>query len=212
MKVTKMGHCCLLIETGGLKILTDPGNYTTSQNELKNVDVVLITHEHADHFHMESLKTVLKNNPQAQVITNKGVGIRLEAEVMKYTLVEHGQEVKIKNILIQGLGEKHQQMYKEWGQVDNTGYFIASKLFYPGDALFNPNKEVEILALPVAGPWMKLSEAIDYALEIKPKVCFPVHDGGLKAPGVAHRLPNTILPEKGINFVVIEEGKSLEFT
>jgi len=70
---------------------------------------------------------------------------------------------------------------------------------------------VEILALPVAGPWMKISEAIDYALEIKPKVVFPVHDGALKILGPAHRVPSTILPEHGIKFVIIEEGKEVSF-
>jgi L-ascorbate metabolism protein UlaG (beta-lactamase superfamily) len=37
IKVTKLGHCCLLIETGGLRILTDPGSYSTSQSEVKDI-------------------------------------------------------------------------------------------------------------------------------------------------------------------------------
>jgi len=28
MKITKLGHCCLLIETKGKRVLTDPGSYT----------------------------------------------------------------------------------------------------------------------------------------------------------------------------------------
>lgn len=38
-------------------------------------------------------------------------------------------------------------MHKTLDPVQNTGYFINDKLFYPGDALTNPNKEIEILAL-----------------------------------------------------------------
>ncbi len=71
MKITKFGHCCLLIEEKGVRILTDPGTYSTQQSEVKNIDFVLITHEHADHFHVDSLKALLKNNPQAKVIPNK---------------------------------------------------------------------------------------------------------------------------------------------
>lgn len=56
MKVTKFGHCCLLIEEEGLRILTDPGSYSTRQNDVQNIDVILITHEHPDHLHIESLK------------------------------------------------------------------------------------------------------------------------------------------------------------
>ena len=70
---------------------------------------------------------------------------------------------------------------------------------------------MEILALPVAGPWLKLSEAIDYAKEINPKVCFPVHESILKEPGATHRIPPMILEPLGIKFQVIEEGKSAEF-
>ena len=61
-----------------MKILTDPGTYSTQQNEVKNIDVVLITHEHQDHFHIDSLKALLKNNPQVKIITNKSVGALLE--------------------------------------------------------------------------------------------------------------------------------------
>src|SRR3989344_5644853 len=50
------------IEENGVRILTDPGTYSTQQSEVKNIDFVLITHEHADHFHIDSLKALLKNN------------------------------------------------------------------------------------------------------------------------------------------------------
>src|SRR3989344_8288364 len=158
MKVTKFGHCCLLIETEGLRILTDPGSYSTAQNDVRNIDVILITHEHADHIHIPSLKNCIKNNPNVKVITNKGVAKLLDSDGIKYELVEHNQKTTIKGVLIEGFGEKHADMYKTITPVINTGYFISNKLFYPGDAFYNPLKPVDILALPVAGHWMKLSE------------------------------------------------------
>jgi len=33
----------LIIEEAGLRILTDPGIFTTEQNEVKNIDIILIT-------------------------------------------------------------------------------------------------------------------------------------------------------------------------
>lgn len=78
MKITKLGHCCLIVGTDNLRILTDPGNYSTGQNDAKNIDVILITHEHADHLHLESLIKVLENNPNANIITNQGVGVLLD--------------------------------------------------------------------------------------------------------------------------------------
>lgn len=210
MKVTKFGHCCLLIEEKSLRILTDPGSYSTAQNEVKDINVVLITHEHADHIHIPSLKNFLKNNPKARIITNKGVAKMLDAEEINYELVEHNQKINIGGVLIEGYGEKHAEMYKTITPVINTGYFINNRLFYPGDAFYNPKKSVDILALPVAGPWMKLSEAIDYAIEVHPKVAFPVHEGILKNPGSVHRIPNDFLNSKGIKFIILDEWKEIE--
>lgn len=210
MKITKFGHCCLLIEQNGVRILTDPGTYSTQQSEIKNIDFVLITHEHADHFHIDSLKTLLGNNPQAKVITNKSVGLLLEKEDIPFRVVEEGQNFEANGVLIEGFGKNHALMYTSIPPIQNTGYFIANKFFYPGDAFTNPEKQVEILALPVAGPWMKLPETIDYALLIKPQVCFPVHEGILKVPGTTHRIPPQILEPKGIKFVVLEIDKEME--
>lgn len=211
MKITKFGHCCLLIEENGVRILTDPGTYSTQQSEVKNIDFVLITHEHADHFHIDSLKALLKNNPQAKVITNKSVGALLEKDGIAFSVVENGQNSDANGVLIEGFGESHALMHTSIPPIQNTGYFIANKLFYPGDAFTNPGKQVEVLALPVAGPWMRLLEAIDYALLIKPKTCFPVHEGILKQPGSTHVIPSKVLEPKGIKFVILEIDKEHEF-
>ncbi len=149
MKITKFGHCCLLIEEQGIRILTDPGTYSTQQDEVKSINVILITHEHADHFHIESLKKVLKNNPQAKIITNRSVGALLEKEGIVFNIVEDGESYSGKDVLIEGFGKEHALMHTSVPPIQNTGYFIANKLFYPGDAFTNPGKPVEILALPV---------------------------------------------------------------
>lgn len=62
MRITMIGHSTVLIEAGGLRILTDPyfgawGNpayarlapAARKREELENVDLVLVTHNHWDH-------------------------------------------------------------------------------------------------------------------------------------------------------------------
>ena len=213
MKITKLGHCALLIETKGLRILTDPGAYSTAQNEVKNIDIILITHEHPDHLHIESLKTVLANNPSAEIISNADVGAVLDKENIKYSLVSDGQNTKIKNVLIEGFGKEHVYIYKTVKAVENTGYFIDRRFYYPGDSFHYPNKPVEILALPVAGPWMKISEAIEYAIKVNPRVCIPVHDGMFlpERGKLVHRVSASALPPLGIKFVPMVEGSVEDF-
>jgi L-ascorbate metabolism protein UlaG (beta-lactamase superfamily) len=211
MKIKKIGHCCLIIETKGIRIMTDPGSFSTAQDEEKNISLVLITHEHGDHFHIESVKNVLKNNPEAAVVTNSAVGKLLDAEGIVHTILEHGGNTSIQNILLEGFGKDHAVIYKELGLVQNTGYMIDGVLFYPGDAYTNPQKPVEILALPVAGPWVKISEAIDYALLLKPKKVFPVHDAVLANPLIGQMHAAMVLPEQGIEFIPLNAGEEKEF-
>jgi L-ascorbate metabolism protein UlaG (beta-lactamase superfamily) len=209
MRITKLGHCCLLIEEAGLRILTDPGSYTReAQEKLENIDVVLITHEHGDHFHLESLKKILLNNPKAEVITNRGVGAFLRAEGISFNSLEHDEKHAVKEVLFEGYGSDHAPIYPGVPEVINTGYFIHNTLFYPGDALFNPGREIPVLALPVAGPWIKISEAIDYAKLLAPKRCFPVHDGMITPPGGFNKWPKTFLEPAGIEFLELALGEA----
>src|SRR3989344_1783026 len=105
MKITKFGHCCLLIEIDGVRILTDPAMFSKGHESVRNIDIVLITHEHPDHFHLDALKIILKNNPQAKVITNSSVA-KLTEDI-KVSVVGNGQSIAEQGILIEGIGTKH---------------------------------------------------------------------------------------------------------
>ncbi|MDO8499275.1 MAG: MBL fold metallo-hydrolase [bacterium] len=211
MKITKLGHCCLKIEERGLVALTDPGNFSTTQNDVTGINLILITHEHADHCHIESLKKVLANNPEAKVVTNSSVGVILAKEGIPFRVIENGQKFYHDGVGVESFGDVHAEIHSTFPRLQNTGYFIENKLFYPGDALTDPGKPVPILALPVSAPWLKISEAIDYAIKLKPVKCFPVHDGMLAITGGFHKAPAQILPSMGIEFTVLELDKEMEF-
>jgi L-ascorbate metabolism protein UlaG (beta-lactamase superfamily) len=214
MKIKKIGHCCLVIDTeAGKRVVTDPGDYSTGQAEVTGVDLVLITHEHGDHLHVESLKAVLANSPQAKVVTNSGVGKILAAEGIAHEVLEGVATGEFAGVPLEACDARHEEIFEEMGQVQNTGYFVAERFFFPGDAFKKPGKPVDILALPVAGPWCRIRDSIRYALEVRPKKAFPVHDAGL-APGrygTAHRGPSTVLPPAGIEFVALKAGEEAEF-
>ncbi len=214
MKIKKIGHCCLLIEINNTKILTDPGAYSSGQENLSGINAVLITHEHNDHLHISSLKMIIQNNPNVRILTNAGVGKKLMEANIAYELLEGPNKTMAENILIEAFEFKHEEIFEEIGQVQNTGYLIANRLFYPGDSFGDPKKTVEILALPVAGPWCRLSEAIRYALKINPKKAFPVHDGMLQKErmGPAHVIPEKVLKDRGIEFIPMIENSEIEIS
>jgi L-ascorbate metabolism protein UlaG (beta-lactamase superfamily) len=213
MKIKKIGHCCLVIDTGKVRILTDPGAFTiNSHKDVVGIDIILITHEHADHLHVDSLKKIIINNPTAKVITNSSVGKLIAEEGIGYEILEDKDTKEYLNTPIEAHDAKHAEIFEEVGQVQNTGYFIDSKLFYPGDAYCDPGKEVDILALPVAGPWCKIPDAIRYALHLKPNKVFPVHDGMLQTEriGGSHAIPTRVLKENGIEFIPMIDGDEEE--
>ncbi len=214
MNITKFGHCCLLIETGGVRILTDPGNYNETPM-VTGVDAVLITHEHQDHCHVDSLSIVLAKNPEAKIITHAGVGKILDEAGIVWEAIADGEEKTVKGVSVQSSGTKHACIHHDLPPVQNTGFLIDKKLFYPGDSFHDPQKEISILALPVSGPWMRLEEAVEYAKAIKPKVVFPVHDGMLRQGielGPTRRVPTALLEPLGIRYVDMTEGSTHDFS
>lgn len=212
MKIKKLGHCCLVIETKGKRIMTDPGSYTISEQEIeRDIDLVVITHEHADHIHVESLKNILANNPNAVVVTNSGVGKLLDEAEIKYQKLEDGQVGEFVGISLEAHGDRHAEIYEDFGMVQNTGYLFDEKLFYPGDAFINPGKKIDILALPVLAPWLKIKESIDYAIELAPRICFPVHDWNIKSAAFLSKIPPTFLERNNIVYKVPEVGQTEEF-
>jgi L-ascorbate metabolism protein UlaG (beta-lactamase superfamily) len=210
MKITKLGHCCFVVESNGYRIMTDPGSFSTLQMSAMGISLVLITHEHGDHLHIESLKKIKENNPSVLIITNSSVGKILDSEGIYYAKVEQGEVYDFNGVKIIGFGSKHAEIYESYGQVQNTGYMIDG-LCFPGDAFEDPNKKVDILALPVAGPWMRIKDAIDYAKKIKPRIAFPMHDAILSNLATfVPRIVGHFLNDTGIEFKVLEIGKEEE--
>jgi len=210
MKIHKIGHCCLLIEIDGKKILTDPGMFSSEQTSLRGVDVVVITHSHADHLDPKTIKQIAKNNPKAVFVGNEEVGSILDEKSIIYDTISHGEMREVAGVRLKAFKHPHAPLYKGVERPDNTGYLIAERLYLPGDSLVVPDVGIEILALPVSAPWCKTSEVIDYALHVKPQKAFPIHDGMLAVYGGYHMHPSNILSEKGIEFIALKPGEDLK--
>ncbi len=207
MKIKKIGHCCLVVNINGHKIMTDPGVFSTAQKDETGIELILFTHEHQDHYHIDRLKEVLEKNPDAKIITNTSVGKLLNEQGIEFTKVEDGESFDFHGIQIKGFGNTHAEIYESYGKVQNTGYMI-DKLCFSGDAFENPNTEVDILALPITGPWMRIKDAIDYAKLLKPRVVFPVHDAHIQDWATfIYRVPENFMNESNIQFKKLDLGK-----
>ena len=93
---------------------------------------------------------------------------------------------------------------------NNTG----KNFFIPGDAYCEPGKPIDVLALPIAGPWCRLPDALRYAIKVKPRAAFPIHDAMIipGARGFVYQIITNVLKEKGgIAFTGIADGAEAEF-
>lgn len=213
MTITKFGHCCLLLETKGKRVLVDPGRFSEAQNQLLDIDIILITHEHADHYHSDSVSAIRKQNPEAIVVTNISVAKLLNELGVESYVLEGRETATIVEVSLAAYDGPHVEIFEEFGLVQNTGYLVDTEFFFPGDAYTVPDVPVKILALPVAGPWCKLSDALNYCIAVAPKVAIPVHDATLSAVGreVTYGMCAQVLPEHGVTFTPLEADKPQSF-
>jgi L-ascorbate metabolism protein UlaG (beta-lactamase superfamily) len=72
MRLTKLGHSCLLVEEGRARLLLDPGTLSVGFEELDGLTAVLFTHQHPDHLDQARLRGLLDRNPRVRVVSDQG--------------------------------------------------------------------------------------------------------------------------------------------
>ncbi len=190
MKLTKYEHACFTLETAGEILVVDPGNFTTDFVITDNIAAIVVTHEHADHFDSDTLLAIFNKNPNAVLVALPGVVDKLPGH--KSRAVRSGDKIEIGPFGLKFFGGSHALIHSTLPLVDNLGVLINETVYYPGDSFTLPNTPVDVLALPVGAPWLKMSETMDFLTTIKPLLVFPTHDAILSDLGKAlcdHLLP-----------------------
>jgi L-ascorbate metabolism protein UlaG (beta-lactamase superfamily) len=175
VRLQKLGHCCLLVEQVGSRLLVDPGCFSSGFEALTGLTGVLVTHVHEDHLDLDRLHALLERNPQAQVVCDEASAASLAERGVKGQVVHDGDVVDL-GVPVGVHGREHAVIHPDLPNVPNVGYLVADRFFYPGDAFTVPDAPVEVLAVPAGAAWMKLSEAVDYLHRVRPRVAVPVHD------------------------------------
>jgi L-ascorbate metabolism protein UlaG (beta-lactamase superfamily) len=212
MRLTKLGHSCLLVEEGGARLLLDPGNLSAGFEELEGLTAVLFTHQHADHLDQQRLRGLLDRNPGARVVSDPGSAEPLGRAGVEVEVVADGQELDVGGVGVRVAGRDHAVIHPDIPVVPNVGYLVGGRLFHPGDAFTRPGQPVEVLAVPAGAPWLKLSEPIDYLRAVRPRVAVPVHDQVLSAAGKAihYRQLEQLGAKDGTTMRSLDDGAAVE--
>lgn len=190
MKITKFEHACFTVEQDRQSIVIDPGAYTTDFTSPENVVAVVITHEHADHLDKGQLADIITKNPDAVVVAHESVTAQLDN--LKTQSVTANEGFKIGAFALEFYGGDHAVIHPDIPRIANLGVMINDTVYYPGDSFTVPERDVHVLALPIAAPWMKISEAVDFVRAVRPRIIFPTHDAISSDPG--KQLADTLIP------------------
>jgi L-ascorbate metabolism protein UlaG (beta-lactamase superfamily) len=187
MRITHLGHACLLVETGGQRILIDPGAYSPGIADVTGVNVVLVTHQHADHVDVQRLPALLEVNPQARLYAEPQAAAVMEKAGIAAEHTLSGEALTFGPVQVTPVGEKHALINKALPRIANLGVVLRSAgeptLFHPGDAYDAEPGQVDILALPLNAPWAASRDTVEFARRISPRVFVPIHDALLSAIG-----------------------------
>ncbi|WP_378147288.1 MBL fold metallo-hydrolase [Cnuibacter sp. UC19_7] len=210
MRLTKFEHAALQLEQNGRRLFIDPGVFTTPITEAANTVAVVITHEHPDHWTPDQLKRIVDASPDVTIYGPAGV----VAAAGDFPVVEvrPGEVVDAAPFSLQFFGGRHAVIHTSIPVVDNVGVIVNESLFYPGDSFADPAQQVDLLAVPVGAPWLKISEAIDYVLSIKPKRAFATHEMVLSVAGkqMGHDRLRWATEQVGGEYVALEPGDTLD--
>lgn len=144
-------------------------------------DIILITHEHYDHCSPDDVKKL--QGPKTVIVTTPDCAKKLSGNIKT---VKPGDRINVEGIDIEvvpayNTNKQFHTRDKNW-----VGYIFTVKgerIYIAGDTDHIPemkNFKVDIALLPVSGTYvMTAEEAVQAALDIKPKVAIPMHYGSI---------------------------------
>ena len=194
---TCIKHGSLRIQYDGLEIQIDPVGKglkpQTDYAQFPKADVILVTHEHFDHFDRDAIAALRKDgtaiylNPAVQGMLGSG------------TALKNGESAKVReDVTIEAVPaynttpgrEKFHPKGRDNGYVLTLGGF---RVYVAGDTEDIPEmaniKDVDVAFLPCNQPYtMTPEQAARAARTVKPKVLFPYHYGETPVQKVADLL------------------------
>lgn len=161
-----------MIENEGTRVLIDPSGHEKDKlGNFGQLDAVLYTHEHGDHFDAGMAQTFVEQGI-APVYANAGTSKLIKASK---TTVHDGKEYKIGKLTVKAIGLPHCLMVDGSEGPQNTGYLINGKIFHPGDGKELAGLKVEVLAMPLAGPDISPHDAFMFAKQVHAGAVVPIH-------------------------------------
>jgi L-ascorbate metabolism protein UlaG (beta-lactamase superfamily) len=188
--ISFIGHASLMFEFKNLIIHIDPVMQEGDYSRMPKADLIIITHQHSDHFDLTAIKHLTKKETKL-IVTSEclhSTEYLSNAEVMKNGDKTSFEGINI--IAVPAYNIKHKRPdgnpFHPRGQ--GNGYILTfgdKNLYIAGDTENIPEMKalegIDIAFLPMNLPYTMTPEMVaDAAKAFKPKILYPYHYGNTK--------------------------------
>lgn len=168
--------------TGEATVYVDPFQIVDAEN---NADIILITHDHFDHFSPEDIAKVIKSDT-ILVVPKKMEKQASSIPCDEIITVEPGEQKQVGKIMIETVPAYNPLKPFHPKGAGWVGYLIEMgdvKIYVAGDTdITKENKEVvcDVALVPIGGTYtMDAKKAAELVNIIRPKVAIPTHYGSV---------------------------------
>jgi L-ascorbate metabolism protein UlaG (beta-lactamase superfamily) len=184
VRITCIKHASMQINYNGLEIQVDPVGRgmkpETDYSKFPKADIILVTHEHHDHFDRDAITQLQKAstkvflNPAVYKMLGKGKALK------NGNKVKYADDITIEAVPAYNTTPGREQFHPK-GR--DNGYVLTLdglRIYIAGDTEDIPEmanlKDIDIAFLPCNQPYtMTVDQVVRAAKVIKPKVLFPYH-------------------------------------
>ncbi len=189
VEITFFGHSFFRIDFNGTRLLFDPfinnsckepafsriSPCKAKKADLKNTDLVLVSHEHFDHFDKKAINSIVKENDSV-VVAHDSLLNELELERRFLCPLNLNQKINLKNVTIESVTAHHPDSFYP------VGFVVSSKgksVYFSGDtSLIDDFSKIDadVALLPIGGTYtMDCVDCVKATKLIKPKYVIPMH-------------------------------------
>ena len=195
LKITFIGHGTLMFTLGKKVIHVDPWSRLADYTKMPKADIILVTHEHGDHFDLKALE-VLRTKNTVLVLTETCASRIKGGIVMGNGDVKTIEGLKIEAVPAYNIVHMRSEGRPFHPKAVGNGYVITlgnKRVYVAGDTENTPGmkkiKDIDIAFLPMNLPYTMTPEMVaDAAKAFKPKLLYPYHYGKTDTPKIVDLL------------------------
>ena len=184
LKITFIGHATLMFEFAGKVIHLDPVGSMADYTQLPKADLILVTHEHGDHFDPKTIGLLRK--PATDILLTRACAEKAGLG----TVLKNGETIVKQGIKVEAVPAYNIVNMRSPGNPyhpkgDGNGYILTfgdRRVYVAGDSENTPEMKalrgIDIAFLPMNLPYTMTPEMVaDAAKAFKPKILYPYHYG-----------------------------------